>query len=213
MGGTLLLSRDADDGGALWNGRRDRAEAITAELKGGLALALPLRLSADKTLLPPRDAGCDCWGYRLAGGQRGADGPWGLVSRVPPKAIRRVRDAVQNLTSHPFTAAVAAWTALAGWLRGWGHDAAEAADSRRMDSWDAVVHREVWKACLATTDGREKRAYAQYPVPRSVRETGCFPLGGVAGEQIVRLPRLSSLPRTALPLSYPPAAFLVKGRV
>lgn len=212
MGGTLMLTRYAEDGVALWNGSRDRAEEIKAEIKGFLALALKLRLSEEKTRITHMDEGFDFLGYRIEGGKRWAEGQWCLFSRVPQKAIRRFRDAVTSMTSNTFTDEVAAWTALAGLIRGWGNDYAYAAESRLMDSLDAFVHREVWKSCLAKTDGREKRAYAKYPLPRSWRETGYFQLGVVAGDHIVRLPRLSSIPRKALQLSYPPPAFLLTGR-
>jgi hypothetical protein len=81
-----------------------------------------------------------------------------------------------------------------------------------MANLDACIHWEMWKYCLAITGGREKRAYATYTLPRPLRATGYFQLGVVAGDHIVRLPRLSSISRKALKLGYPPAAFLFKGR-
>ncbi|HKA54234.1 MAG TPA: group II intron reverse transcriptase/maturase [Candidatus Binatia bacterium] len=212
VGGTLMLTRYADDWVALWNGSRDRAEEIKAEIKAFLAHELRLRLSEEKTLITHIDEGFDFLGYRIEGGKRWTDGQWCLFSRVPQKAIRRFRDAVKSITSNTFTDEVAAWTALAGLIRGWGNYYAYAAESRLMDSLDAFIHREVWKYCLAKTGGREKWAYAKYTLPRPLRETGYFQLGVVAGEHIVRLPRLSSIPRKALKLSYPPPAFLLKGR-
>ena len=77
---------------------------------------------------------------------------------MPQKAIRRFRDAVKSITCNTFTDEVAAFTALAGLIRGWGNYYAYAAESRLMDSLDAFIHREVWKYCLAKTGGREKRA-------------------------------------------------------
>jgi group II intron reverse transcriptase/maturase len=212
IGGTLMLTRYADDWVALWNGSRDRAEDIKAEIKTFLADELKLRLSEEKTLITHIDDGFDFLGYRIEGGKRWSDGKWCLFSRVPQKAIRRFRDAVKSITCNTFTDEVAAFTALAGLIRGWGNYYAYAAESRLMDSLDAFIHREVWKYCLAKTGGREKRAYVKYALPRPLRETGHFQLGVVAGDQIVRLPRLSSLPRKALKLGYPPPAFLLKGR-
>jgi len=44
IGGTLMLTRYADDWVAVWNGSRDRAEEIKAEIKAFLANVLkPIR--------------------------------------------------------------------------------------------------------------------------------------------------------------------------
>lgn len=212
LGGTLMLTRYADDWVALWNGSRERAEAIKAEIQTFLAEELKLRLSEDKTLITHVDDGFDFLGYRLEGNKRRADGQWCLLSRVPPTAIRRFRDAVKSITHHTFTDEVAAFTALAGLIRGWGNYYAYAAESCLMDSLDAFIYGEVWKYCLAKSGGRAKRAYAQYTLPRPLRQVGYFQLGLVVGDHLVRLPRLSSIPRKALKLRYPPSAYLLKGR-
>jgi hypothetical protein len=211
IGGTLMLTRYADDWVGLWNGSRERAEEIKAEIKVFLANELKLRLSEEKTLITHIDEGFDFLGGRIEGGKRWTDGQWCLFSRVPQKAIRRFRDAVKSITSNTFTDEVAALTALTGLIRGGGNNYAYAAESRLMDSLDAFIHWEVWKYCLAKTGGREKRAYAKYTLPSPLRETGYFQRGVVACDHIVRLPRLSSIPPKALKLGYPPPAFLLKG--
>jgi hypothetical protein len=81
-----------------------------------------------------------------------------------------------------------------------------------MDSLDAFIYREVWTYCLNKCRGRAKRAYQKYTLPRSLRQVGTFQLGLRVGEQVVRLPRLSSIPRKRLTLSYPPPVYLMKGR-
>jgi hypothetical protein len=212
IGGTLMLTRYADDWVALWNGSRDHAEAIKAEIGTFLAEELKLRLSEEKTLITHVDDGFDFLGYRIEGNKRHSDGQWCLLSRVPPKAIRRFRDAVKTITSKTFTDEVAAFTALAGLIRGWGNYYAYAVESRLMDSLDAFIYRELWKYCLAKCGGRAKRAYAKYTLPRPLRKAGHFQLGVIVGDQIVRLPRLSSIPRKALKLRYPPLAYLQQGR-
>ena len=212
IGGTLMLTRYADDWVALWNGSRDHAEAIKAEIGTFLAEELKLRLSEEKTLITHVDDGFDFLGYRIEGNKRHSDGQWCLLSRVPPKAIRRFRDAVKTITSKTFTDEVAAFTALAGLIRGWGNYYAYAVESRLMDSLDAFIYRELWKYCLAKCGGRAKRAYAKYTLPRPLRKAGHFQLGVIVGDQIVRLPRLSSIPRKTLKLRYPPLAYLLQGR-
>lgn len=212
IGGTLMLTRYADDWVALWNGSRERAEQIKAEISTFLANELKLRLSEEKTLITHIDDGFTFLGYRIEGNKRRADGKWCLLTRVPPSAIRRFRDAVTTVTSKTFTDEVAAFTALTGLIRGWGNYYAYAVDSRLMDSLDAFIYRELWKYCLAKCGGRAKRAYAHYTLPRSLRKTGHFQLGLVVGDRIVRLPRLSSIPRKALKLAYPPPVYLQQGR-
>jgi RNA-directed DNA polymerase len=111
MGGTLMLTRYADDWVAIWNGSRTRAEAMKAEITAFLAESLKLRLSEDKTLITHIDDGFDCVGYRLKGDKRWSDGKWCVFSRVPPKATQRVREAVKAITRKTFTEEVAAFTA------------------------------------------------------------------------------------------------------
>jgi RNA-directed DNA polymerase len=162
IGGTLMLTRYADDSVAIWNGSRPRAEAMKAEITAFLAGSLKLRLSADKTLITHIDEGFDFVGYRLKGDKRWSDGKWCVFSRVPPQAMQRFREAVKAITRKTFTDEVAAFTAFAGLIRGWGNYYAYAAQSRLMDSLDAFLYREVWAYCLAKCRGRAKRAYQKY---------------------------------------------------
>jgi hypothetical protein len=81
-----------------------------------------------------------------------------------------------------------------------------------MDSLDAFIYREVWAYCLAKCRGRAKRAYKQYTLLRSTRQVGTFQLGLLVGDQVVRLPRLSNIPRKRLTLSYPPPVYRMQGR-
>jgi RNA-directed DNA polymerase len=213
IGGTLMLTRYADDWVAVWNGSRERAEEIKAEIKAFLAEELKLRLAEDKTLITHVDDGFDFLGYRMVGDKRWSDGQWCLFSRVPDKAVRRFRDAVKEITRSTFTDEVAAFTALSGLIRGWGNYYAYAAESRLMDSLDAFIYQEVWKYCRSKS-GRAgaKAVYHKYTLPHHLRKTGYFQLGLVVGEQVVRIPRLSSIPRKPLKLSYPPPPYLLKGR-
>jgi RNA-directed DNA polymerase len=57
VGGTLMLTRYADDWVAVWNGSRDRAEEIKSEIKTFFAEQLQLRLSEEKTLITHIDDG------------------------------------------------------------------------------------------------------------------------------------------------------------
>ncbi len=212
IGGTLMLTRYADDWVAAWNGSRDRAEQIKAEIKAFLANELKLRLSEEKTLITHIDDGFEFLGYHIQGDKRWSDGQWCLFSRVPQKAIRRFRDGVKAITQNTFTDEVAAFTALSGLIRGWGNYYAYAADSRLMDSLDAFIYQEVWKYCLHKSGGRAKPAYSRYTLPRPLREVGYFQIGLVIGKQVVRLPRLSSIPRKSLKLGYPPPAYSLPGR-
>jgi RNA-directed DNA polymerase len=213
IGGTLMLTRYADDWVAVWNGSRERAEEIKAEIKAFLADELKLRLSEEKTLITHIDDGLDFLGYRIVGDKRWSDGQWCLFSRVPQKAIRRFRDAVKEITRNTFTDEVAAFTALSGLIRGWGNYYAYAAESRLMDSLDAFIYREMWKYCRRKS-GRAgaKMVYHKYTLPRHLREVRYFQLGLVVGKQVVRIPRLSSIPRKPLKLSYPPHPYLLNGR-
>jgi group II intron reverse transcriptase/maturase len=213
IGGTLMLTRYADDWVAVWNGSRERADEIKAEIKAFLAEELKLRLSEDKTLITHVDDGFDFLGYRMIGDKRWSDGQWCLFSQVPDKAIRRFRDAVKEITQSTFTDEVAAFTALAGLIRGWGNYYAYAADSRLMDSLDAFIYQEVWKYCCdKNRQLGAKAVYHKYTLPRPLRAVGYFQLGVVVGEKVVRLPRLSSIPRKPLTLSYPPHPYLLEGR-
>lgn len=212
IGGTLLLTRYADDGVAIWHGSRPRAEEITAEIPACLAASLKLRLSEAKPRITHIDDGFDFVGYRLTGDKRWSAGQWCVFARVPPKATQRFREAVKAIPRKTCTDEVAAVTAGAGLLRGWGNYYASAAQSRLMDSRDAFSYREVWAYCLATCRGRAKRAYQKSTRPRSARQVGTFQLGGIVGAQVVRLPRLSHIPRQRLTLSYPPPVYRRKGR-
>jgi len=111
LGGTLMLTRYADDWVAIWHGSRTRAEEIKAEIAALLANSLKLRLAGEKTLITHIDDGVDCVGYRLKGEKRWTDGKWGLFSRGPPKAMQRFREAVKAITRKTFTEEVAAFTA------------------------------------------------------------------------------------------------------
>ncbi len=213
IGGTLMLTRYADDWVAVWNGSRERAEEIKAEIKAFLADELKLRLSEEKTFITHIDDGFDFLGDRIEGGKRWSDGQWCLFSRVSQKAIRRFRDAVKAITRNTFTDEVAAFTALSGLLRGWGNYYAYAAESRLMDSLDVFVYDQMWKYCRRK-NGKvgAQRVYRKYTLPRHLRKTGYFQLGLAVGNTAVRVPRLSSIPRKALRLSYPPHPYLLNGR-
>jgi RNA-directed DNA polymerase len=213
IGGTLMLTRYADDWVAVWNGSRERAEEIKAEIKAFLASELKLRLSEEKTLITHIDDGFDFLGYHIVGDKRWSDRQWCLFSRVPQKAIRRFRDAVKEITRNTFTDEVAAFTALSGLIRGWGNYYVYAAESRLMDSLDAFIYQEMWKYCRRKS-GRAgaKVVYHKYTLPCHLREVGHFQLGLVVGKQVVRIPRLSSIPRKPLKLSYPPHPYLLNGR-
>lgn len=213
LGGTLTLTRYADDWVATWNGSRDRAEQIKADIKTFLADHLSLRLSEDKTLITHVDDGFAFLGYSMIGSKRWTDGRWCLFSRVPQRAIRRFRDAVKNITTSTYTDEVAAFTALSGLIRGWGNYYAYAAESRLMDSLDAFIYQQVWRYCC--TKHRKlgkKRIFQMYTLPRQLRAVGFFQLGLVVGGEVIRIPRLSSIPRKSLRLAYPPHPYLVTGR-
>lgn len=111
LGGTLRLTRYAEDGVAIWNGSRARAEDSKAEIAACRADSLTLRLAEDKTLITHIDDGFDFVGYRLKGEKRWADGKGCVFSRVPPTARQRFREAVQAITRKTFTDEVAAFTA------------------------------------------------------------------------------------------------------
>jgi len=213
MGGTLMLTRYADDWVAVWNGSRERAEEIKAEIKAFLADELKLRLSEEKTLITHIDDGFDFLGYRMVGGKRWSDGQWCFFSRVPQKAIRRFRDAVKEIAQNTFTDEVAAFAALSGLIRGWGNYYAYAAESRLMDSLDAFIYQQLWQYCRRKNQRvGAKAVFRKYTLPRHLREVGHFQLGLVVGEQVIRIPRLSSIPREPLRLSYPPHPYLLNGR-
>jgi RNA-directed DNA polymerase len=213
LGGTLMLTRYADDWVAVWNGSRARAEEIKSEIKTFFAEQLQLRLSEEKTLITHIDDGFNFLGYCLQGDQRWKDGQWCLFSRVPEKAVRRFRDAVTEITSHSFTDEVAAFTALSGLIRGWGNYYAYAAESRLMASLDAYVYQRIWQYCLEKNRHLGVKAiYRKYTLPPSLREAGHFQLGVIVGTQVIRLPRPSSISRKALRLPYPPHPYLYQGR-
>jgi RNA-directed DNA polymerase len=213
IGGTLMLTRYADDWAAVWNGSRERAEEIKAEIKAFLAGELKLRLSEEKTLITHIDDGFNFLGYLMVGNKRWSDGQWCFFSRVPHKAIQRFRDAVKEITRSSFTDEVAAFTALSGLVRGWGNYYAYAAESRLMDSLDAFIYHEVWKYCRCKNRKvGAKVVYHKYTLPRHLRLVGYFQLGLVIGEQVVRIPRLSSIPRKPLKLPYPPHPYLLDER-
>lgn len=213
IGGTLMFTRYADDWVALWNGSRARAEEIKAEIKTFLAETLKLRLSDEKTLITHIDDGFEFLGYRMVGGKRWADGQWCLFSRVPPKAIRRFREGVKEITRSTFTDEVAAFTALTGLIRGWGNYYAYAAESRLMDSLDAFVYQQMWQYCWhKNRNVGAKAIFQKYTLPRPLRQVGHFQLGLVVGKQVIQIPRLSSIARKPLTLPYPPHPYLLKGR-
>ena len=213
IGGTLMMTRYADDWVAIWNGSRKRAEEIKAEITAFFADELKLRLSEEKTLITHIDNGFDFLGYRIVGGKRWSDGQWCLFSQVTQKAIRRFRDGVKEISRKTFTDEVAAFTALSGLIRGWGNYYAYAAESRLMDSLDNFIYQQMWKYCRDKNRKMgAKRVFHKYSLPRQLREVGYFQLGLVVGEQIVRVPRLSSIPRKSLRLCYPPHPYLLKGR-
>jgi RNA-directed DNA polymerase len=213
LGGTLMLTRYADDWVAVWNGRRSRAEEIKAEIKTFLADELQLRLSEAKTLITHIDDGFDFLGYRLQGDKRWRDGQWCLFSRVAPIATRRFRDAVKDILRHTFTDEVATFTALAGFIRGWGNYYAYAAESRLMDSLDGFIYQQLWSYCLRKNPGAGAKAvYRKYTLTPGQRAVGYFQLGLVVGSQMVRIPRLSSIPRKGLRLAYPPHPYLPAAR-
>jgi len=213
IGGTLMLTRYADDWVAVWNGSRNRAEEIKAEIKSFLAGELQLRLSEEKTLITHIDDGFDFLGYRLQGDKRWRDGQWCFFSRVTPKAIRRFRDAVKDITRYTFTDEVATFTALAGLIRGWGNYYAYAAESRLMDSLDAFIYQQIWSYCLRKNPkAGAKAVYRKYTLPPHLRQVGYFQIGIVLGSQVVRIPRLCCIPRKALHLGYPPHPYLLDTR-
>jgi len=186
---------------------------IKAEIKTFLADELQLRLSEEKTLITHIDDGFDFLGYRVQGDKRWRDGQWCLFSRVATKAVRRFRDAVKDILRHTFTDEVATFTALAGLIRGWGNYYAYAAESRLMDSLDGFIYQQLWSYCLRkNSEAGAKAVYRKYTLPPAQRAVGSFQIGLVVGSQTVRIPRLSSIPRKALRLAYPPHPYLAESR-
>jgi RNA-directed DNA polymerase len=213
IGGTLMLTRYADDWVAVWNGSRERAEEIKAEIKTFLTEELKLRLSEEKTLITHIDDGFDFLGYHLVGNKRWSDGQWCFFSRVPQRASRRFRDAVKEITRYSFTDEVAAFTALSGLIRGWGNYYAYTAESRLMDSLDGFIYQQIWKYCRGKNkNAGAKKVFSKYTLPRSMRQVGHFQLGLRVGQQVIRIPRLSGIPRKPLTLSYPHHPYLLEGR-
>ena len=149
----------------------------------------------------------------MVGDKRWSDGQWSLFSQVPEKAIRRFREAIKAITRNTFADEVAVWTALSGLIRGWGNYYAYAAESRLMDQLDAFIYHQMWNYCRGKNERRGKKGvFHQYTLPRPLRATGYFHLGLVVGQQVVRVPRLSSIPRKPLKLSYPPHPYLLTER-
>lgn len=213
IGGTLMLTRYADDWVAVWNGSRDRMEEIKSEIKTFFADQLQLWLSEEKTSITHIDDGFDFLGYRLQGDKQWKTQQWCLFSRIPDKAIRRLRDAVKEILKLTFTDEVATFTALSGLIRGWGNYYAYAAESRLMDSLDAFIYQQLWGYCLRKNQGLGAKAvYHKYTLPKPLRISGHYQIGVVVGTQIVRIPRLSGIPRQALRLPYPPHPYLKTGR-
>ena len=195
VGGTVMLTRYADDWVVTWNGSRDRAEEIKADIKTFLANHLKLRLSEDKTLITHVDDGFIFLGYSMIGNKRWTDGRWCLFSRVPQSAIRRFRDAVKSITTSTYTDEVAAFTALSSLIRGWGNYYAYAAESRLMDSLDAFIYHQLWKYCCNKhLKVGKKVIFSMYTLPRPLRTVGFFHIGLVVGDRVIRIPRLSSIP-------------------
>jgi len=114
IGGTLMLTRY--DWVAVWNGSRDRAEEIKAEIKAFLANVLKLKLSEERPSSPTLTMAS--LGYQIQGDKRWSDGQWCLFSRVPQGDSTLY--AVKAITQNTFTDEVAAFTALSGLIRGWG---------------------------------------------------------------------------------------------
>jgi group II intron reverse transcriptase/maturase len=213
IGGTLMLTRYADDWVAIWNGSQKRAYEIKDEIKTFFADELKLRLSEEKTLITHIDDGFDFLGYRMVGDKRWSDRQWCLFSRIPQKAIRRFRDALKEITRSTFTDEVAAFKALCGLIRGWGNYYSYSAESRLMDSLDAFVHQEMWKYLKhKNKQFGAKVVFDKYSLPRHLRKVGYFQLGLIVGKQVIRVPRLSSIPRKSLKLSYPPHPYLLDDR-
>jgi hypothetical protein len=207
-----MLTRYADDWVAVWNGSRERAEQIKAEIKTFLAEKLKLRLSEEKTLITHIDDGFEFLGYRMIGGKRWSDGKWCLFSRVSPKAIRRFRDTVKDITRNTFTDEVASFTALSGLIRGWGNYYAYASETRLMDSLDGFIYQRVWRYCrYKNRESGARSVYRLYTLPRSLRKSGHFQLGLVVGDKVIRIPRLSGIFRKSLKLSYPPHPYCLRG--
>jgi RNA-directed DNA polymerase len=209
IGGTLVLNRYADDWMAVWNGTRERAEEIKADIKSFLAEELKLRPSEEKTLITHVDDGFDFLGYHWEGGKHWSDGRWCLFSSVPHKAVRRFRDKIKRITHNVFADEVAVFTALSSLIRGWGNYYAYAAVSRTMSSLDAFIYHEVWKYCRRKNKrSGAKAVYAKYTLPPQLRKTGYLQLGIIVGGQVVRIPCLSGIPRRPLRFPYPPHPYL-----
>ncbi len=213
IGGTLMLTRYADDWVAIWNGSRERAEEIKQEIKAFFSSTLKLRLSEEKTFITHIDDGFDFLGYHITGSHRWPDGQWRLYSRVSQRSIRRFRDGAKHIAQQTFTDEAAAFTALGGLIRGWGNYYAYAADTRLMTSLDAFIYRQIWDY-LKDKNQRIglKAIFHKYTLPKGQRETGYFDFGLVLGKAIIRIPRLSGIARKPLTLRYPPHPYLYPGR-
>jgi hypothetical protein len=209
-----MLTRYADDWVAIWNGSQERAYEIKDEIKTFFAEKLKLRLSEEKTIITHIDDGFDFLGYHIVGGKRWSDGQWCLFSRIPQKAIKRFRESVKEISQNTFTDEAAAFKALSGFIAGWGNYYAYAAESRLMDSLDAFVFQELWRYCKHKNKHLGAKAvFHKYSLPRHLREVGHFQLGLVVSKQVVRIPRLSSIPRKSLKLPYPPHPYLERNQL
>lgn len=213
IGGTLMLTRYADDWVAIWNGSHQRILEIKNEMKAFFSDTLQLRLSEEKTLVTHIDDGFDFLGYHIRGGRRWADGQWRLFSLVSRRGIRRLRDGIKLIAQQTFTDEAAAFTAFSGLIRGWGNYYACAANSRLMDSLDAFIYQQIWKYLLGKFKHvGAKKIFYKYTLPKNLRKVGYFDLGLVVGKAVIRIPRLSGIARKSLTLKYPPHPYLLSNR-
>jgi hypothetical protein len=82
-----------------------------------------------------------------------------------------------------------------------------------MDSLDAFIYQQMWHYCRdKNKEVGAKAVFQKYTLPRSLRAVGYFQLGLVVGDQVIRIPRLSSIPRKPLRLTYPPHPYLLQKR-
>jgi len=145
-----MLTRYADDWVAVWNGSRDRAEEIKAEIKAFLANVLKLKLSEEKTLITHIDDGFQFWAIKFRVTNAGQMDSGARV----PKAI----DAAMPSRQLPKTRSPMKWLSLPQWFdSGLGNYYAYAADSRLMDSLDAFIYQEVGSiAYIKAEDGQNQ---------------------------------------------------------
>lgn len=213
VGGTLMLTRYADDWVAIWNGSAKRIPEIKAEIATFFSDTLKLQLSEEKTLITHIDDGFDFLGYHIKGARRWEDDQWRLFSLVSERGIRRFRDGIKLIAQQTFTDEVAAFTAFSGLIRGWGNYYAYAASSRLMDSLDAFIYQQMWKYLLGKNKHvGAKKVFFKYTLPRNLKKVGYFDLGLVVGKAVIRVPRLSGIARKPLMLKYPPHPYLLPNR-